>query len=114
MNDGDLVLMDIGASYRGYTADVTRTVPVNGKFTPEQRAIYQAVRDAQAAGERQDDYRITDDGQLEWLSQAPREIDDIEALMQASSRGLTPRDSAMVEWYRTTEPVEAPDPSPHP
>jgi Xaa-Pro aminopeptidase len=50
---GDVVVMDIGASYRGYTADVTRTIPVSGTFTPEQRAIYQIVRDAQAAAERQ-------------------------------------------------------------
>jgi len=53
MNAGEVVVMDIGASYRGYAADVTRTVPVNGTFTPDQRAIYQIVRDAQAAAERQ-------------------------------------------------------------
>ncbi|MEO6208965.1 MAG: Xaa-Pro peptidase family protein [Gemmatimonadaceae bacterium] len=51
MQAGDLVVMDIGASYRGYAADVTRTVPVSGTFTPEQRAIYQLVRDAQHAAE---------------------------------------------------------------
>ena len=50
---GEVVVMDIGASYRGYTADVTRTIPVNGTFTEDQRAIYQIVRDAQAAAERQ-------------------------------------------------------------
>ena len=49
----DVIVMDIGASYRGYAADVTRTVPVSGKFSPAQRAVYQAVRDIQAAGERQ-------------------------------------------------------------
>ncbi len=49
---GKLVLMDVGAAYHGYSADVTRTVPVSGKFTPEQRAIYQLVRDAQASAER--------------------------------------------------------------
>lgn len=53
MNAGEVVVMDIGASYRGYAADVTRTVPVSGTFTPDQRAIYQIVRDAQAAAERQ-------------------------------------------------------------
>ncbi|HEU4563351.1 MAG TPA: Xaa-Pro aminopeptidase, partial [Gemmatimonadaceae bacterium] len=53
MSAGDVVVMDIGASYRGYAADVTRTVPVSGTFTPEQRAIYQIVRDAQAAAEQQ-------------------------------------------------------------
>ena len=51
--EGDVVVMDIGASYRGYSADVTRTVPVSGKFSTDQRAIYQAVRDVQATGERQ-------------------------------------------------------------
>ena len=48
--DNDLVLMDLGAEYHGYTADVTRTIPANGKFNPEQRAIYDLVYDAQEAG----------------------------------------------------------------
>ncbi|MBA3969488.1 MAG: M24 family metallopeptidase [Gemmatimonadetes bacterium] len=48
---GDMVVMDIGASYRGYAADVTRSVPVNGVFSPEQRAIYSIVLDAQKAAE---------------------------------------------------------------
>ena len=52
MRAGEVVVMDIGASYRGYAADVTRTVPVSGTFSPEQRAIYQVVRDAQAAAEK--------------------------------------------------------------
>ncbi len=51
MEDGDVVVIDIGASLGGYAADVTRTYPVNGRFTPEQRDIYQLVRDAQAAAE---------------------------------------------------------------
>jgi Xaa-Pro aminopeptidase len=50
---GDLVVMDIGASYKGYAADVTRSIPASGTYSPEQRAIYQIVRDAQAAAERQ-------------------------------------------------------------
>jgi Xaa-Pro aminopeptidase len=52
MQAGDVVVMDIGASYRGYAADVTRTVPVSGTFSAEQRAIYQLVRDAQHAAEQ--------------------------------------------------------------
>jgi len=52
MQAGDVVVMDVGAGWAGYAADVTRTVPVNGRFTPEQRAVYQIVRDAQAAAER--------------------------------------------------------------
>ncbi|EKE01018.1 MAG: hypothetical protein ACD_21C00242G0006 [uncultured bacterium] len=45
--DGDLVLVDAGAEYKFYSADVSRTLPVNGRFTPEQRAIYEAVLEAQ-------------------------------------------------------------------
>ncbi|OOQ59386.1 aminopeptidase P family protein [Mucilaginibacter pedocola] len=44
-----LVLMDVGAEYHGYSADVTRTFPANGKFTEAQKAIYQLVYDAQEA-----------------------------------------------------------------
>lgn len=46
----ELVLMDLGAEYHGYTADVTRTIPANGKFNKEQRAIYDLVYRAQEAG----------------------------------------------------------------
>lgn len=46
----DLVLMDLGAEYHGYTADVTRTIPANGKFSAEQKLIYDIVYDAQEAG----------------------------------------------------------------
>ena len=219
MNAGEMVVMDIGAAYRGYSADVTRTVPVSGTFTPDQRAIYQIVRDAQAAAEAaakpgsqrsahsaaavqalggglarlgliespnatydcggdrcsqlslfymhglghdigldvhdpqspelvvgtaftlepgiyvrentvdlvpdtpanrayrdklrpliqryrnigvriEDDYIVTGQG-LEWVSRAPREIDEIEALMKGPWTGPSPRDPVKVEWYRT-------------
>jgi len=46
----DLVLMDLGAEYHGYTADVTRTIPANGKFSEEQKIIYNIVLEAQQAG----------------------------------------------------------------
>lgn len=50
MKTGDLVVMDIGAQYNGYCADITRTVPVSGKFTPEQRELYALVLKAQLEG----------------------------------------------------------------
>ena len=50
MAAGDMVVMDIGAEVHGYSADVTRTVPVDGDFSDEERTIYQLVLDAQAAG----------------------------------------------------------------
>lgn len=45
--DNQLLLMDVGSEYHGYSADVTRTIPANGKFSPEQKIIYQLVYDAQ-------------------------------------------------------------------
>ena len=218
MNAGEVVVMDIGAAYGGYSADVTRTVPVNGTFSREQRAIYEVVRAAQAAAEAaakpgtprqalsvaavrvlseglarlgliegpaatyecgdqrcpqyslyymhglghdigldvhdpdsrdvsvgsaftiepgiyvrantidiipdtpgnratrdklrpvveryrnigvriEDDYLVTERG-LEWVSRAPREIEEIEALMKGPFTGPAPRDAAKVEWYR--------------
>ena len=45
--DGDLILMDCGAEYFGYTADITRTFPVNGRFSKEQRQIYDLVLESQ-------------------------------------------------------------------
>jgi Xaa-Pro aminopeptidase len=47
--DGELVLLDFGAEYAHYAADLTRTVPVNGRFTPRQRAVYEAVLRVQTA-----------------------------------------------------------------
>ena len=49
---GDVIVIDIGASYRGYSADVTRTYPANGTFSPAQRDVYTAVRAAQVAAEQ--------------------------------------------------------------
>ncbi len=49
IEDGDLVVVDIGAEVQGYTADITRTYPANGRFTPRQRDVYRLVLDAQTA-----------------------------------------------------------------
>jgi len=47
--DGDVVVIDVGGEYGGYAADITRTLPANGKFTPRQREIYDIVLGAQNA-----------------------------------------------------------------
>lgn len=49
LKDGDLLLVDAGCEYDCYASDITRTFPVNGRFTPEQRAIYELVLQAQGA-----------------------------------------------------------------
>jgi Xaa-Pro aminopeptidase len=50
MADGDLLLVDAAGSFEGYTGDITRTYPINGKFSPAQREIYEIVLAAQEAG----------------------------------------------------------------
>ncbi len=52
LKPGELVVIDAATEYEGYAADVTRSIPVNGTYTPEQRAMYQLVLDAQLAAER--------------------------------------------------------------
>lgn len=52
VKSGELILMDVGAEYDHYSADVTRTFPINGKFTPEQAEVYNIVFAAQEAAAR--------------------------------------------------------------
>jgi Xaa-Pro aminopeptidase len=47
LKDGDLLLVDAGAEYKGYAADITRTFPINGKYTKAQREVYDVVLDVQ-------------------------------------------------------------------
>ena len=47
LKDGDLILIDAGAEYRGYASDITRTFPVNGKYSQAQREVYDVVLDVQ-------------------------------------------------------------------
>jgi Xaa-Pro aminopeptidase len=49
LRDGDLLLVDAGCEYQCYASDITRTFPVNGRFTPEQRAVYEVVLEANRA-----------------------------------------------------------------
>jgi len=52
LHPGEVVVVDAGAEYDGYAADVTRTIPVSGTYSAEQRALYQVVRNAQDVAER--------------------------------------------------------------
>jgi len=75
MEEGDLLLIDAGCEFDYYAADVTRTFPVSGTFTPAQRAIYQLVLDAQLAS-------------IE-LTRAGRTFDEVHAAsVEVIARGL--------------------------
>jgi hypothetical protein len=52
----------------------------------------------------EDDYFVTPSG-VEWISRAPREASEIEQMMRAAAAAPAPRDSAIVDWYRQTEPA---------
>ncbi|RYZ49721.1 MAG: M24 family metallopeptidase, partial [Sphingobacteriales bacterium] len=67
-----LLLMDVGAEYHGYTADVTRTIPASGKFSAEEKIIYQLVYDAQEAA-----FKLLKDG-AKW-SEAGQAAKDVIA-----------------------------------
>ena len=49
VNDGDLILFDLGAAWNNYSSDISRTFPINGNFTPRQAEVYQAVLDVEKA-----------------------------------------------------------------
>jgi Xaa-Pro aminopeptidase len=73
INDGDLILIDAGCEVNHYASDITRTFPANGIFSPEQRALYQIVLDAQLAGIEQvqpgNDYNAPHEAVLKVITQ---------------------------------------------
>jgi len=70
MEAGDVVVIDVGAEVEGYDADLTRTLPVSGRFTPEQRALYDLVLEAQLAAEE----RAGPGASAEAAGEASREV----------------------------------------
>jgi Xaa-Pro aminopeptidase len=81
MGENELLLIDIGNVYCGMSDDLTRTIPVSGRFTPEQRKIYEIVLSAQKAA-----IAIVKPGVT---LAAPKEIAEIEKLMGDVPRGDT-------------------------
>ncbi|GAB5380874.1 MAG: Xaa-Pro aminopeptidase [Aliiglaciecola sp.] len=82
LNEGDLVLIDAGAELEGYAADITRTFPINGKFTHEQATIYQLVLDAQLASlqvfKPGNTFKMANDAAIEVLTQGLLELGLLE------------------------------------
>ena len=102
---GETVVMDIGASYKGYAADVTRTVPSSGTFSSDQKAIYQLVRDAQAAAERQVKLgapaRLMNDSASATIARGLARLGLVESdtATYDCSGGATPRQCAQYRMY---------------
>ncbi len=105
IGSNDMIVMDIGASYKGYASDVTRSVPANGTFSPTQRAIYQVVRDAQRAAERQakpgNAARLMSDSANAEIAAGLARLGLIESpgAMYDCSTGATPRQCAQYRLY---------------
>ncbi|WP_455168753.1 aminopeptidase P N-terminal domain-containing protein [Aegicerativicinus sediminis] len=83
---GDLVLMDLGAEYHGYTADVTRTIPASGTFTNEQKLIYDLVYEAQEAGIKEavvgNDFRAPNDAAKKIINEGLVKLGIIDSIDQ--------------------------------
>ncbi|HEY0427529.1 MAG TPA: aminopeptidase P family protein [Pyrinomonadaceae bacterium] len=106
INRGDVLLMDVGAEYDHYTADVTRTFPVNGKFSKEQAEIYQIVYDAQEAAAKKikpgatfDDYEDAADAVIKKGLAKLGLITAPDATLQMKFQGKTIQFPQYTIWY---------------
>lgn len=93
--DGDLVLIDFGAEYANYAGDVTRTIPVNGKFTKRQKQVYKAVLNVQQAA-----VKLLSAGQT--LDEYHRKVGQI---MESELIGLGLLDSKLVKTQSADDPL---------
>ena len=93
LRDGDLVLIDAGCEYQHYACDVTRTFPVNGRFSPRQRDLYEVVLNAQRAGidaaQPGADFNAPHDAATRVMAEGLVELgildDDVDAVMRSES-----------------------------
>jgi Xaa-Pro aminopeptidase len=98
--DGDLVLIDVGASYANYAADLTRTYPVNGRFSPRQRAVYEAVlRVLQHAIARTTAGTLLRDWKREAQLEMNRELLELGLLTPEQVAADTPEEPACRKYF---------------
>jgi len=108
LKDGDLCLIDAGCELDGYASDITRTFPVNGKFSGPQRAIYDIVLAAQEAAiavtKMGFDFQAPHDAALKVLTQG---LLDLNLLDKKTIGGLDKRarDQSLSTLFTCTEPV---------
>jgi len=98
LNDGDMLLIDAGSEYNGYASDISRTFPVNGKFTPAQREAYELVLEAQAAAIRKikpgNHWNEPHEAAIEVLTEGMAEL----GILKGKSRQLI-KDQAYTKYY---------------
>jgi Xaa-Pro aminopeptidase len=97
MRDGDLLLVDAAGNFQGLTGDITRTYPVNGRFSPEQRAIYEIVLRAQEAGIA----AARPGARVEAVTRAVRRVigDGLQSLGFVAASSGAERDAEISLWF---------------
>jgi Xaa-Pro aminopeptidase len=97
---GELLLLDVAANYGNYNADVTRTIPVNGRFTRRQKQIYNAVlRVLQAAGAAATPGKLHKDWQKEAEALMEKELVDVGLLKMAEIKRQDPDQPAFKKYF---------------
>lgn len=98
--DGDLLLMDVAAEYAGWNSDMTRTVPVNGKFTDRQRAVYDAVlRVLRGANEILRLGKFPADYQREVLELMEKELVDLKLFTAEEAKAQGPEKPLVKKYF---------------
>jgi Xaa-Pro aminopeptidase len=98
--NGDLLLLDVAASYANYNADLTRTIPVSGRFTRRQRQVYEAVlRVLRAASRAARPGKLPKDWQKEAEAAMQKELVDLKLLKPSEIRRQDPDKPALKKFF---------------
>lgn len=98
--DGELLLLDVGAAYANYNSDMTRTIPVNGRFTPRQRQIYEAVlRAYRACAAALRPGLLARDWRTFTQETVQKELVDLKLLTPAQVRKQGPEKEALKKYF---------------
>jgi Xaa-Pro aminopeptidase len=97
---GDLLLLDVGASYANYNADLTRTIPVSGRFNPRQRQVYQSVlRVLRAVSKAATPGKLPMDWQKEAEAFLEKELVDLRLLKMSDIKKQNPDEPAFKKYF---------------
>jgi Xaa-Pro aminopeptidase len=97
---GDLLLLDVGASYANYNADITRTIPVSGKFNPRQRQVYNSVlRVLRGACEAAVPGKLPKDWQKEAEALMEKELVDLDLIKASEVKKQNPEQPALKKYF---------------